>query len=53
MAIARVLEKKDGQDVDAWESKIKMMNDDVKRSRMSLTSSDIPHDQLPYFMHMA
>jgi len=53
MATARVLEKKDGRDVNAWENEIKMMNDITKRSRMASSSGDVSHDQLPDFMHLA
>ena len=53
MATARVLEKKDGRDVNAWEREIKMMNDITKRSRMASSSGDVSHDQLPDFMHLA
>ena len=52
MATARVLEKKDGRDINAWESDIKMMNNEARRSRMSSGSGNVPQDQLPVFMHL-
>ena len=55
MATARVLEKKDGRDVNLWESEIRRMNDVSKRSRVASGSNGgaIPVDDIPDFMHLA
>ena len=54
MATARVLEKKDGRDVNLWENEIRRMNDVSKRSRVASGSNGggIP-DDIPDFMHLA
>ena len=39
MATARVLERKDGRDVNVWENEIQRMNDVCKRSRVASGSN--------------
>ena len=53
MATARLLERKDGRDVNAWENEIRRMNDVSKRSRVASGSNgDVP-DDLPDFLDYA
>ena len=53
MATARVLERKDGRDVNQWENEIRRMNDVSKRSRVASGNSGHGFDDLPDFMHLA